>query len=185
MYDRLIIVILFRLIGTSGKPLQSSFEADGDSWFNIPLPTKSYFNGYDSPIDPVKWLDSQKIAKNGDFNLLSKILTQIPKAADIYCPDIHYRWVHQQADMFFTDLNHSKFDDLKLFPSTSRAPLVHFGKKGFQFPNFEGNSISFDAFDVTNIVNFKQTIPRKFIAIGCMDSNWGWLSTAYINRFLT
>lgn len=63
-------------------------------------------------------------------------------------------------------------------------PIVHFGTKHFDRPNFEGSMDGFDPWEVRHIVNFNEDIPRKFIGIGCMDSNWGWLSTAYVNRYL-
>jgi hypothetical protein len=159
-----------------------SFDFDGDSWLTIPLPRESHFLGHEPPTDAVRWRNAQHAAKNGELIFLNKIFEQIHRGEDIYSPDVNFRWIQRQVDMFFTDKNRSTWSDLLQFPE-NRAPIVHLGHKGFTRPNYEGESNSFDPFDVKHLVRFKDKIPRKFIAVGCMDSNWGYLSTAYVNRY--
>ena len=61
---------------------------------------------------------------------------------------------------------------------TTRAPIVHLGHR---FKKASGGD-GFKEYSSKNLCEYKEKIPGKVVVIGCMDSNWGYLSTNMMNR---
>jgi hypothetical protein len=147
---------------------------------NIPIPARSHFIGLDPPTDQSKWKEAIEKVCRGDLVLLKRVHERIHRHEDIYAPDKSYRWNHGLADI----LIHKKLNmmqEISDFPE-NRAPIVHFGRRQFQGANLTGRCNSSDAYRPDRFINFKGSFPRKFLAIGMMNENWGWLSTNILNR---
>ncbi len=68
----------------------------------------------------------------------------------------------------------------------SKTPIVLFGFRTFDRGVGEGNEVRFEAFGPDQVINaYKHNnykLPRKIVAIGAMDENWGWASNTITNR---
>lgn len=153
-----------------------------DEW-SIEMPRKSYFQGFDPPSNVEKWLRSISYARDGSQILLSKSLDIIKSPSDIVDGDKHFRWLHRMADIL-VDKEHG-FDQLNEYKGY-RTPFVMVGHKVFHFKSFDGEVIGAKTFGIDEMISRikrkKITFPKKFIAIGNMDENWGWASSAFLNR---
>jgi hypothetical protein len=148
----------------------------------IPMPTHSHFIGLDPPTDHSKWNEAIATVCRGELVLLKRVHERVHRYEDIYAPpDKSYRWNHRLADILVhKNLNMTR--ELINFPE-KRAPIVHFGRRRFQNANFTGRCNGSDAYRPDRFINFQGSFPRKFLAIGMMNENWGWLSTNILNRF--
>lgn len=62
--------------------------------------------------------------------------------------------------------------------TSTRAPIIHLGHR---FKKPDGRD-GFKEFSSKNLCEYKENIPGEVVVIGCMDSNWGYLSTNMMNR---
>ena len=83
--------------------------------------------------------------------------------------------------MHVTKRYHKNLDSIANF-APERAPIVSLGWRTFSKGDYDGELKAFDAFSPNEFSHFRGKIPRKFVGIGAMDQNWGWLSTAFLNR---
>lgn len=152
-----------------------------NQWDAIGLPLKSNFRGFLTPKNETKWIEAREIAKSGDMVLFKKVASIIKSEEDIYATDKNFVWLNCDfADVYMT--NDMQFrDHVNNFPITTRAPIVHFGKKLFS-GNCSLHRTKTYLFPTSRIVQFSEKVTRKFVGIGQMDENWGWLSTFIVNR---
>lgn len=151
-------------------------------WGDIPMPSKSYFAGFDPPNDPLKWNQALLQAARGEQVLLQRVLQVIRSPTDLWEGDKEFKWLHRMVDYL-----RSKHDGwLENFDNKPRAPVVLLGYRKFSHWNHEGSQTGAESMGPNEIIdnkNFK--ISRKIVAIGNMDENWGWLSTYFLNRTVT
>eukprot|EP01035_Chromulina_nebulosa_P022400 gene22400-29004_t len=145
------------------------------------MPNKSYFAGFNTPNNITKWKECLYQAYRGDQVLLNKVLNTIKSPFDFVTSDRQYKWthriseVHLSADSGYFD----KLNDIKGY----RAPITLFGYKDFDGNGFEGKQTNFHGLSPDDIYSKKDLhIPRKIVALGSMDENWGWLSSYILNR---
>ena len=83
-------------------------------------------------------------------------------------------------------LTHSLTHSLARSLTGAKTPIVLFGFRTFDRGVGVGNEIRFEAFGPDQVIhayrhnNYK--LPRKIVAIGAMDENWGWASNTITNR---
>ena len=85
-------------------------------WCNVEMPQNSYF-GFSPPVDPDRWLESQRLAALGGHEILKKALPHFTRPTDFLDGDIQFRFFHHYVDIF-------------LDRETGFAPLTANGKKG-------------------------------------------------------
>lgn len=172
LYILLLLILLIVIV--SGN--------DNDEWL-LPMPLKSYFQGYEPPSNQEKWNKAIRAARNGDQILLKKVQDIIKSPSDLIDGDKHFRWIHRMADILVDKVKgFEQLNDYKGY----RIPIVMIGHKVFQYKSFEGDVTGAKTMGIDEVLsNIKKkilTFPKKFIAIGNMDENWGWASSAFINR---
>lgn len=153
----------------------------GLSWGSVEMPARSYFRGFAPPSDAARWKAAVDLAASGRKYLLEKVLSTIKSPGEILSFDVNYKWPQKIADLHMRADQRDTFQVLKSFHGF-RAPIVHFGWRTFDRNNNEGNMQKFDAYGPNHLIRFKDSTPRKYVAIGAMDQNWGWLSTYFLNR---
>lgn len=155
-----------------------------EQWQNVAMPSKSFFFGFEPPTNETKWGEAKEKARTGDLALLHKLFDKIHYAEELHTADRDFRWNHKVSDLFISGSldRKSGFDELLSNYKLDKAPIIHFGERKFEYPDHEGKLTGFDGFSPSNLVNFNKKISRKFVAIGSMDENWGWLSTQFMNR---
>ena len=145
-----------------------------------------------------KWRYALALAASGRLVLLEKVRKVIPGPASIIDGDKKFKWTHKIGDVFlknnFDQLNEYKGSTLTPHSLTyllthslgTKTPIVLFGYRTFDRGVGEGMDIKFEAFGPDQVVgaykNNKYKLPRKIVAIGAMDENWGWASTTITNR---
>ena len=154
-------------------------------WSDIKMPSKSFFSGFNPPNDTAKWKIALLQASRGEQILLGKALNEIRSPLELCPGDTTYKWIHRIADiMVSTEASDGGLNALKSFRG-HRVPIALLGYRRFSHGNFEGSSPGFVGFGPNQVLNSMQfVIPRKFIGIGNMDENWGWLSTYFLNRYV-
>jgi hypothetical protein len=154
----------------------------GDEW-SIPMPSKSSFQGFDAPSDQLKWSRAQQEARQGSQILLRKVQETLKSPSDYIDGDKHFRWLHRMADIFVD--KKKGFEQLNDY-NGYRVPIVMIGHKEFQFKSFEGDVIGAKTMGIDDVLNRINKgllkFPKKFIAVGNMDENWGWASSCFMNR---
>ena len=146
----------------------------------ISLPSKSFFLGLDPPTNQSKWNLALESVCKGELVLLRRVHERIKSPEEIYSPDRFFRWNHHLADiLLYKDVEVNKA--LQEF-TEKRAPIVHFGRRFFQKPNFKGDLTDWKPYGPEKFFDFKGSFKKKFIGIGAMDENWGWLSSNILNR---
>ena len=119
----------------------------------------------------------------GKLILLQKVLQTIQNnASDIYQGGVTHMWTHNLGDAHLSQMMtipkaaeaYYKDKDSK----TTRAPIIHLGHRYTK----DDGSAGFREFTPKNLCEYKETIPGEVVIIGCMDSNWGYLSTNMMNR---
>jgi hypothetical protein len=165
-------------IEISGDPLSSPSKY---LCKHIPMPGKSHFTGLEPPSDAIKWGKAIEDACVGRLVLLDKALHATGnRSQDIYRGGTQHMWTHDMGDKYATNKvkigaaveSYYKNDPM----ATARAPIIHLGHRNL---NRKGD---FKEFASKNLCEFQDNIPGKMVAIGCMDSNWGYLSTNMLNR---
>jgi len=156
-------------------------------WDTVLMPNKSYFIGLDAPMDAQRWRIAQIQAGRGEQILLSHVLKHINSPEQLCPGDLKFRWVHRATDVLIsTEPSDGGIDKLLTFNETGRVPIALLGYRIFDKPNFEGGSNRYVGFGPDQFFSDKNyKIPRKFIGVGNMDENWGWLSTYFHNRYCT
>ena len=148
------------------------------------MPTRSLFAGFGPPDDELRWNHAQYQASEGEQVLLASLLRSVRSPLDLIKGDTSFRWVHRLSDVQL-DFNHGNFTGLK-HVHQFRAPIAKLGYRRFAFRNFEGDQVQWFSFNPNDVLHvLKQNpsiIPRKFVGIGLMDENWGWLSSYFLNR---
>jgi hypothetical protein len=85
-------------------------------WCNVEMPLNSHF-GFSPPVDPDRWLESQRLAALGGHEILKKALPHFTRPTDFLDGDIQFRFFHHYVDIF-------------LDRETGFAPLTTSGKQG-------------------------------------------------------
>eukprot|EP01041_Mallomonas_annulata_P009672 gene9672-20114_t len=161
-------------------PIPSEFSVEGP-WADIKMPNTSFFMDFEPPNNITKWEIAKLQASRGEQILLQKILDTIKSPTDFVPGDSKFRWVHRIADVLISNEDGGLASLLNF--RGHRTPIGMMGFRKFDRPNFEGESTGFVGFGPDNLLNERKwTIPRKFVAVGSMDENWGWLSTYIHNR---
>jgi len=170
-----------RLQGIHVLPIPSDISADIDpSWGIVEIPSKSYFAGFSPPNDTVKWKIAQLQASRGEQILLEKLLNAVRSPFDLIQTDINFKWLHKFAEYQQSEKN---FDMLEGIRTGQRAPVTMFGYNTFDRDIGEGNLAHFFSLNPAYIVKTKEfQVPKKVVAIGMFNENWGWLSTYFLNR---
>lgn len=163
---------------------KSSSEKDDLEWLSIPMPENSYFAGFQPPDDPDKWRKAQEDAMRGSPVLLNQVLKTIKCPGDILTGEKKFKWIHRLVDVF---VNRKVGVETAMKNYTGyRAPVVSMGYKVFDRKDMEGQETRTFTFSPSEILSQlkkgKLNFPRKFIAVGLMDENWGWISTHFLNR---
>jgi hypothetical protein len=146
----------------------------------ISLPKWSHFLGLSPPSNQTQWDLALESVCRGEFNLLRRVHERIKKAEDIYAPDRFFRWNHHFADILVAK-GQDWVQDINEFKE-KRAPILHFGRRYFEKPNFKGELTDWKGYGPENFIDFKGSFPRKTVVMGAMDENWGWLSLNILNR---
>ena len=148
------------------------------------MPSRSHFPGFEPPNDELRWNHAQFQASIGEHVLLASMLRSVKSPHDLIKSDSKFRWVHRLSDIQL-DMKHGKFDGLENI-RFSRAPIAKLGYRRFAFMNHEGDEVGWFTFSPNDILELMKkqplNIPRKFVGIGLMDENWGWLSSYFLNR---
>lgn len=159
------------------------------------MPTVSYFSGLPAPNDTETWALAVSLARKGSQLLLQRVREKVRSPADIILGDIHFRWLHAQADVYMshTDLKAAHSRDFKSLQTEyfgERTPIAMLGYYEFDRPKDKGygeatRHMDFGPEWLASIRNFshpERLISRPFVGIGCPNENWGWLSTYFLNR---
>ena len=153
-------------------------------WDEVEMPARSLFPGFEPPTDAARWKRAKEQARLGEQVLLRKVHQTIRSPAEILSGDTDFKWLYQHVDVF-VNLT-SGFDAPLRAYSGSRHPVTLIGFKTFRGKNFEGNAINSSFYKPLRVLrNFRRNtdrLPRKIVAIGALDENWGWLSTHFTNR---
>ena len=163
-------------------------------WKSIEMPLKSYFGGMSAPDDAETWSLAITHARRGSQILLEKLREKIRSPHHLIHGDIHFRWLHRQADVFLsnTNLKPENSRDFKALATEyfgERIPVAMMGYYEFTHKHEEGGGAATRHLDFgpewiaaqKNMSN-PRLIPRAFVGIGCPNENWGWLSTYFLNR---
>lgn len=149
------------------------------------MPITSYFAGFSPPSDAAKWNHAQWQASTGEQVLLAQMLKVIKGPFDFIQADPKFKWVQRLTDAQ-VDANTGFFNKLayNTFPP---SPIVMLGHRQFVEQNFEGADSGWETMHPSDIIEKMRRegrirIPRRFVGIGLMDENWGWLSSYFLNR---
>ena len=147
----------------------------------IEMPTKSLFNGMGPPRHREKWQRAIRDAAEGEQVLLLASRRAIHSATDVLDGDIRFRWLHKFVDVLLSR-QEGMFKKLEQFKNIERAPIAMLGYHQFEKGVGEGDVVKHMSLGPDSVANKKVDIPRKVVAVGCMDENWGWASTHFLNR---
>ena len=148
------------------------------------MPTRSLFAGFGPPDDELRWNHAQYQASEGEQVLLASLLRSVRSPLDLIKGDKQYRWIHRLSDV---QLNKTQgiLQSLSSFRHR-RAPISILGVRRFEHEDSEGPVLGVGHFPPEYILRILKekpsSIPRKFVGIGAMDENWGWLSSYFLNR---
>lgn len=158
----------------------------GSRMWDIPIPAVSYFSGFSPPNDKKKWNKALENAQQGKPILLKQVLKTITCPGDILDGEKKFKWIHNLVDIFASrDVGLVKSIQIKNYTG-HRAPIVALGYREFDVKGVETRALPFPASAVVKIFkNKKLSLPKKIVALGMMDENWGWLSTHFLNRTAT
>ena len=172
----------------------SSLKEKHIPWKSIDMPTKSYFGGMPPPNDTELWSLAIMHARRGSQILLSALREKIKSPFHLIHGDIHFRWLHRQADVFLSNANlkpeqSRDFKALNTEYFGQRTPVAMMGYYEFAHKLEEGGGAAVRHMDfglewlaAQQNMSSPQLIPRPFVGIGCPNENWGWLSTYFLNR---
>jgi hypothetical protein len=177
----IIVVIWVNELEIVPHAIEAQSLNDDHMWNSIPMPKNSYFTGMDAPTNWSKWDEARELARKGELLLFHPAYMAL-KSKDMFTKDNSFRWSQCNfADIYFT--KDDKFSNINFTSIENRAPIIHIGQRHFTKPNCEGNTLRQDLVHVSSIVQFQEKIPQKIICTHFMDSNWGWLSTFFVNRY--
>lgn len=168
------------------------------------MPEKSHFTGLDPPTDALKWDQAIEDVCSGKLILLQQVLHVVGnRSGDIYSGGTSHSWSHNLGDKHV--INGQKIKNIvndyynenggsgsgsgrsstgtvsstvSNSNSNVRAPIIHLGHRMIK----EDGSPGFKEYVSKNICEYNEKVSGKMIVIGCMDSNWGYLSTNMLNR---
>lgn len=179
--------------GVNQTSSSSSLKEKHIPWKSIEMPSKSYFGGMPPPNDTELWSVAIMHARRGSQLLLSTLREKIKSPFHLIRGDIHFRWLHRQADVFLsnTDLKPEMSRDFKALQTEyfgARTPVAMMGYYDFTHKHEEGGGAVVRHMDFGPEWISKQNmssprlIPRAFVGITSPNENWGWLSTYFLNR---
>lgn len=164
-------------------------------WKSIEMPVKSYFGGFPPPNDTETWAAAISLARKGSQLLLKRVREKINGPFDLINGDIHFRWLHEQADVYLshTELKPAHSRDFKALQTEyfgERVPIAMLGYYEFASSKDKGlgeavKHLDFGPEWLASIANFshpQRITSRPYVGIGCPNENWGWLSTYFLNR---
>jgi len=153
-------------------------------WEDVPMPMKSYFAGFEAPDDEVKWRKAVLQAQSGKQVLLEAVLKIIKCPGDLLSGEKKFKWIHRMVDVFVS--RKTGFEEPMKNFTGYRAPITMLGFKTFDRKDWEGSetkTFSYGPDDlIAHLQSGKLRIPRRFVGVGNMDENWGWISTHFLNR---
>lgn len=151
------------------------------AWADIEMPTKSYFSGFQPPNDINKWKIAQLQASRGEQILLEKLMKAVRSPFDLMQTDIHFKWLHRFVE--HQQSEQGMLNEMVNFRTGHRAPVTLLGHYTFERENAEGQMSKLFGLNPSNIIKKKDfNVPKKIVAIGLFNENWGWLSTYFLNR---
>ena len=165
------------IIGGEIKAKKLSF------WRDILMPLNSYFSGFEPPTDQHKWSKSLKFAQAGSQVLAEKMLKDIKAPTEFLSGDVNFKPLHKLVDLFID--KHKGVDEVNNYIG-ARSPITLIGYQTFEHEYHDGarkESFSFPAHELSQqLSENKVKFTRKFVGVGNMDENWGYLSTHILNR---
>lgn len=169
-------------------PESSKIEELEDKNWDIPMPSKSYFAGFDAPDDALKWNQAQLKASRGEQTLLAEVMKKIRSPFDLFGTTNDFQWVHKITDLHMGKEN-DYFKELEsVHVQSKRAPIVMLGHFVFEHQGHEGPIKKLHTANPGDILGAKRSknsyaLPsRKIVAVGMFNENWGWGSTYFLNR---
>lgn len=171
-----------------------------DDFSHIPMPSHSYFNGFDPPNDLSKWKMAQVQAQAGEHVLYQRVMEHIHSWQDIFTMDVHYRWLHHLSDIrlgyeewtkkpyrnIWKDVSsNSNVTAADLVHRKEQTPIVMFGNWKFERDDYTGKVMGLDSFNpdqVRTALGKGFRIDQPIVALGLANENWGWASTYFLNR---
>ena len=163
---------------------QSNYTSDELNFDGISMPKISYFAsmGFSAPTNQDVWRKAINNANMGKQVLLQQVQMTIKRSEDIMNTNPNYQELRQYLDVSVTkftgfDPIKEKIDSLQYHNlSNHRALMVMFGDWG----GFSLGTLLEHLKDNNTAI---QMIPKTgIIGIGGGEDNWGWLSTAFVNR---
>jgi hypothetical protein len=201
----LLLWVVFIVDAKEGIEIEPSNHPPSPSKYlceHVPMPQKSHFAGLEAPNDAAKWENAIEDACAGRLVLLDRALRVVGKRPDdIYRGLKRHMLTHDMGDRhvsngmkigaavesYYKEKEHSEAaagtgtgggkGRVRGGSGSGRAPIIHLGHRTGK------HSRSFNEFDVKHLCEFRDELPGKLVAIGCMDSNWGYLSTNILNRY--
>ena len=144
-------------------------------WKSLEMPTKSWFVGMPAPNDTGLWAEAIAHARKGSQLLLQKAREKIRSPGDLIPGDIHFRWLHMQADVFLssTTLKPERSRGFKALEAEyfgDRAPIAMLGYYEFSGKFQEAiRHMDFGPDSLAAIANFSnptRITARKYVGIG-------------------
>ena len=68
-------------------------------WCDVKIPSNSHY-GFNSPIDPDRWIEAQRLASLGGHELLKRLLSHVSRSNDFLDGDVSFRFIHHYVDLF-------------------------------------------------------------------------------------
>jgi hypothetical protein len=165
-----------------GTPYVSNATTSKYLCTHIPMPERSHFTGMEPPTDAIKWSQAIEDTCAGKLILLEKVLEVTRnRSQDIYSGGVSHMWTHDIGDLHLQNgmsIKKSARDYYNSHSPNTRAPIIHLGDRKKK----PDGSSGFKEFASKNLCEYKEKIPGEIVVIGCMDSNWGFLSTNLMNR---
>lgn len=167
-------------------PLQNTVqEVPAGPWRDVAMPSKSFFADFDPPTNVLRWNQALLQAARGEQVLLERVLRVIRSPTDLFENDKNFKWLHHAADFRKSATKEDNWLTELQFVKGQRAPVVMLGYRKFEHPLFEGPLTGIPSLGPGEIMKLgrgKFNVPRKIVAVGNADENWGWLSTYFLNR---
>ena len=159
-------------------------EVPAGQWRDVPMPATSHFVDFEPPSDALRWNQALMQAARGEQVLLERVLRVIRSPTDLFESDKSFKWLHRVADFHKSSTKEDNWlTDLSRVKGT-RAPVVMLGYRKFEHDHYEGPLTSIPSMGPGEIMRAGKAfiVPRRIVAVGNMDENWGWLSTYFLNR---
>ena len=156
--------------------------AAGNSGFEderlLTPPSTSLFRGLPAPTNLKKWLWALHQARAGNQVLLSRVMNS-NILDDLIQYDPEFRWIHKMSTAVMG--TREKWN-LSTTANESRTPIVMFGYYRFRGGDIAGGVVEELRTLEPHSLGRQFKIPRRIVALGMPNENWGWASTYFLNR---